>query len=327
MLRKRTRSIQKDQHHMGQMAISILMMTTLLSLLLWRAMSPTSPLDVTLLSNLGNPFRTPRSSTDEGQQRSWDSSKVSKSLPEEFCKLPYTQNGSIFHKGESTVLFEIGETLLEHDLSEKTKDLSGLTVSMFDADSESFALNQVSSPPHFIGGSHHQNPITLPPAELNSNPVSLSSSNEFVKSLSASEIELSEDYTCVISHGPNPKTTHIFCDCILEIEGNDLKKHDEIEEKEEEGEGLFSPVVNKLQTPHQYPSGYFLSFCYHCSKKFEEGKDIYMYRGEKAFCSLDCRALEIKIDEELEKSNLSSENSLELESVEDLSETGILPAT
>ncbi|CAI0459696.1 unnamed protein product [Linum tenue] len=30
------------------------------------------------------------------------------------------------------------------------------------------------------------------------------------------EMELSEDYTCVISHGPIPKTTHIFDDCIVD---------------------------------------------------------------------------------------------------------------
>ncbi|KAK6130212.1 hypothetical protein DH2020_036022 [Rehmannia glutinosa] len=37
-----------------------------------------------------------------------------------------------------------------------------------------------------------------------------------LSSLSASEMELSEDYTCVISYGPNPRTTHIFDDCIVE---------------------------------------------------------------------------------------------------------------
>ncbi|XP_006355797.1 uncharacterized protein [Solanum tuberosum] len=30
------------------------------------------------------------------------------------------------------------------------------------------------------------------------------------------EMESSEDYTCVITHGPNPKTTHIFDNCIIE---------------------------------------------------------------------------------------------------------------
>ncbi|MCD7463487.1 hypothetical protein HAX54_050725 [Datura stramonium] len=30
------------------------------------------------------------------------------------------------------------------------------------------------------------------------------------------EMESSEDYTCVINHGPNPRTTHIFDNCIVE---------------------------------------------------------------------------------------------------------------
>jgi len=38
----------------------------------------------------------------------------------------------------------------------------------------------------------------------------------FVGCLSASEMELSEDYTRVISRGPNPRTTHIFDNCIIE---------------------------------------------------------------------------------------------------------------
>ncbi|KAH6756479.1 hypothetical protein C2S52_021150 [Perilla frutescens var. hirtella] len=39
---------------------------------------------------------------------------------------------------------------------------------------------------------------------------------EFSRQLSLKEMELSEDYTCVITHGPNPKTTHIFDGCIVE---------------------------------------------------------------------------------------------------------------
>ncbi|XP_055811829.1 FCS-Like Zinc finger 8-like [Solanum dulcamara] len=35
-------------------------------------------------------------------------------------------------------------------------------------------------------------------------------------SLSLKEMESSEDYTCVITHGPNPKTTHIFDNCVVQ---------------------------------------------------------------------------------------------------------------
>ncbi|KAL3626081.1 hypothetical protein CASFOL_029630 [Castilleja foliolosa] len=42
------------------------------------------------------------------------------------------------------------------------------------------------------------------------------SNKEFTRQLSLKEMELSEDYTCVITHGPKPKTTHIFGNCIVE---------------------------------------------------------------------------------------------------------------
>jgi hypothetical protein len=35
-------------------------------------------------------------------------------------------------------------------------------------------------------------------------------------SVSAMVVEQSKDYTCIIAHGPNPKITRIFGDCILE---------------------------------------------------------------------------------------------------------------
>ncbi|KAH1252922.1 Protein MARD1 [Glycine soja] len=252
-----------------------------------------------------------------------DSFEGSKSLPKDFCKAPYyaPQNGSVIHKGEceseSTVLFEIGESGLELELFGKTrscsldscsplKALSGVATSYSDSDTDNFAMKDVSSPPHFIGGSQNSNNFT--PTKPNSTTLSISSSNEFIKSLSASEIELSEDYTCVISHGPNPKTTHIFGDCILETHSNVFKTHFKSEEKEKRVNPLGN---NKLGSPNPYPSSDFLSFCHHCNKKLEEGKDIYIYGGEKAFCSFTCRAMEIMIDEELEKStsNPPCENS------------------
>ncbi|KAB1214305.1 hypothetical protein CJ030_MR5G000448 [Morella rubra] len=93
------------------------------------------------------------------------------------------------------------------------------------------------------------------------------SSRAFIGCLSASEMELSEDYTCVISHGPNPKTTHIFEDCVVEsccagVELSGSRK----------GNGFFTD-----QTPC-FPTESFLSFCYSCKKKLGQGKDIYIYR-------------------------------------------------
>ncbi|XP_027368014.1 protein MARD1-like [Abrus precatorius] len=90
--------------------------------------------------------------------------------------------------------------------------------------------------------------------------------------LTLSEMELSEEYTCVISHGPNPRTTHIFDNCIVEN---------------------YCSLPNN---PH-CPLLNFLSFCYTCKNRLEETKDIFIYRGEKAFCSQECRHQEIVLDE------------------------------
>lgn len=110
--------------------------------------------------------------------------------------------------------------------------------------------------------------------------------------ISASEMESSEDYTCVITHGPNPKMTHIFEDCIVDdccgvVGFSSLKK-----------DNWF------LSDQPSYPSDDFLSFCFTCKKSLGQGKDIYMYRGEKAFCSSECRHQEIMFEEGMEKTDL-----------------------
>ncbi|KAJ4952272.1 hypothetical protein NE237_029104 [Protea cynaroides] len=55
-----------------------------------------------------------------------------------------------------------------------------------------------------------------------------------------------------------------------------------------------SPAVPAFPTPD------FLSSCHLCRKKLH-GRDIYMYRGEKAFCSTECRYQQIVADERKEK--------------------------
>ncbi|KAG9158383.1 hypothetical protein Leryth_013124 [Lithospermum erythrorhizon] len=110
-----------------------------------------------------------------------------------------------------------------------------------------------------------------------------------VSSISSSEMELSEEYTCVISHGANPRTTHIFDDCIVESCC-----------------GVSKLSESRKETPFsadhslRFPSEDFLSSCNYCKKNLGQGVEIYMYRGEKAFCSSDCRYHEIELDEGIE---------------------------
>ncbi|KAL2653490.1 hypothetical protein R1flu_021618 [Riccia fluitans] len=45
----------------------------------------------------------------------------------------------------------------------------------------------------------------------------------------------------------------------------------------------------------------FLDACFYCKRRLGEGRDIYMYRGDKAFCSPECRHQQITMDERPEK--------------------------
>ncbi|TVU34359.1 hypothetical protein EJB05_16191 [Eragrostis curvula] len=91
--------------------------------------------------------------------------------------------------------------------------------------------------------------------------------------MSLDDIVNSEDYTCVVSRGPNPRTTHIFGDRVFEFEFEQLMPD---ESKVEE---IMAPLVMEGA----------MSFCCFCHEKLKEGKDIYIYQGDKAFCSMECR--------------------------------------
>ncbi|XP_062150318.1 FCS-Like Zinc finger 15 [Alnus glutinosa] len=51
-----------------------------------------------------------------------------------------------------------------------------------------------------------------------------------------------------------------------------------------------------LHSPSTGPT--FLDQCFLCDQKLLPGKDIYMYKGDRAFCSVECRCRQIFLDEE-----------------------------
>ncbi|XP_076935185.1 FCS-Like Zinc finger 8-like [Bidens hawaiensis] len=104
----------------------------------------------------------------------------------------------------------------------------------------------------------------------NPTPTGFGSPGLFTGPLSLKEMESSEEYTRVISHGPNPKTTHIYDNCVL----NSCC-----------GIRVGSPGLDS-----------FVSICQTCKKSLGDGDDIFMYRGEKAFCSEECRCQEMFLD-------------------------------
>lgn len=244
-----------------------------------------------------------------------------KSLPKNYAIFPHPKmRPSNLQKGSSNVLFEIGGDPLESDPFGKIQSFSldskrlGSEINRLRAHNADSRMNDSClGNGTFHGNSSFSSMRGSPRAEdepmKTSGSISIDLGKGFARSLTPSEIELSEDYTCVISHGPNPKTTHIFGDCVLECHPNGIDSGN----KRESSETGFACLEIPLPSPYQ--SNDFLTYCYFCKKRLEDGKDIYMYRGEKAFCSWDCRLEEISIEEEKEKSvcedpgeSLESEN-------------------
>ncbi|KAI4366579.1 hypothetical protein MLD38_022440 [Melastoma candidum] len=54
------------------------------------------------------------------------------------------------------------------------------------------------------------------------------------------------------------------------------------------------------------PGHYFLGTCCLCKRQLIPGRDIFMYRGDSAFCSHECRQQQMKQDERKEKCSLSA---------------------
>ncbi|KAJ1433921.1 Zf-FLZ domain [Sesbania bispinosa] len=160
----------------------------------------------------------------------------------------------------------------------------------------------MSLPPVTSRSSQVDNSLKVKSSSL---PISIDFSKGYIGSLSAREIELSEDYTCIISHGPNPKRTHIFGDCILECHNNDFTEFSKKEEPTFRSSQV--PTFSEGSAPHHFDN--VLSFCYSCNKKLEEGEDIYMYRSKQAFCCFNCRSEGILAEEEMEKTCTNSAES------------------
>lgn len=54
------------------------------------------------------------------------------------------------------------------------------------------------------------------------------------------------------------------------------------------------------------PYGYFLDACFLCRKPIASNRDIFMYRGDIAFCSEECRREQMEADEEMERKEKSA---------------------
>ncbi|KAJ7973684.1 DUF581 domain-containing protein [Quillaja saponaria] len=106
--------------------------------------------------------------------------------------------------------------------------------------------------------------------------------------------EYSESYTCVISHvGNNSKKKRVYFDD--KCNGTDDCTASVVTT------GVFSAsTVNVGEAGMEIWTTDFLSSCNLCRKQLH-GLDIFIYRGEKAFCSAECRDKHISNDYYKEK--------------------------
>uniref|UniRef100_A0A7N0V7Y2 FLZ-type domain-containing protein n=1 Tax=Kalanchoe fedtschenkoi TaxID=63787 RepID=A0A7N0V7Y2_KALFE len=220
-------------------------------------MSPTSILDSIPFSGFKNPFssesNTPKSTPEPDHRRHWsnlESNKVGLSILDSLANDDSASRSQ--SKPETRMVLFGSQLKIQVPLHPFTGD---------------FGIKTRAGRP---GLPHHS------PKEINT----VKSPGVFSGCLSQTEMELSEDYTRVISHGPNPKTTHIYHNCIVKSCCGVPRS-------------LSAPRSGSSQLPED-----FLSSCYTCRKHLSIGEDIYMYKGEKAFCSSECRHKEMLLDED-----------------------------
>ncbi|CAH8381360.1 unnamed protein product [Eruca vesicaria subsp. sativa] len=129
-----------------------------------------------------------------------------------------------------------------------------------------------------------QNPVYCSGSGSNrSNPVHCARRNQF-----QAEIELSEEYTCVTSRRDGVSKVY-YKDDEFEFRGN--RSEGNIDRRDRTS----TETTEESEAKKKRDSQEFLSLCCLCKKKLL-GKDIYMYKGDRGFCSKECRSVTIMED-------------------------------
>lgn len=149
--------------------------------------------------------------------------------------------------------------------------------------------------------------LAYPPVynRKNSNPIPVSSDrisgrvagNFDQTDMDCSDDEEDEEYTLVTCHGPDNRSyTRVYFD--KGVVGSQKTLRPSV--------FVISPAAGGGLQGNS-GSGGFLNSCDMCQKSLR-GKDIFMYRGEKAFCSWECRNKEMMMGEDYnDKKKWSSE--------------------
>ncbi|KAJ8534728.1 hypothetical protein K7X08_016456 [Anisodus acutangulus] len=141
--------------------------------------------------------------------------------------------------------------------------------------------------------------LAISPRSTTTNPIPISTakntSPKKKKKSKKPSIEECEEYTCVISH----------------VGSNLIKKREYFDGQfiGNTNSNAYHKAVNDGGDTAMFRTADFLNSCFLC-KKHLQGLDIFMYRGEKAFCSAECRCTQISIDEHKEKCGSGAMKSL-----------------
>ncbi|OEL20260.1 hypothetical protein BAE44_0018721 [Dichanthelium oligosanthes] len=280
--------------------------------------SPTSPLDLRPFAALGGSLlRSPRS------PRSWDSHRVGLGgLVDDALAEPAAGARSRLLGPQMRQPFKLPQRLAKSFTTQPRDCAMAAFPELGNVGTAAGAVGKPVPCSKSYGDVKSGPEITVPsgakpgasshPADLGkfpssgSLPASIGGPRRYIGSVSAMEVEQSEDYTCIIAHGPNPKTTRIFGDCILEpctVRVSDGESMDSMEVKE----GAESYWLVKCFDDGEAGEE-FLNSCVSCKKKLD-GNGSCVYRGEKAFCSGNCKDNEILTEEEENSTGVSSLNS------------------
>ncbi|KZV47129.1 hypothetical protein F511_30947 [Dorcoceras hygrometricum] len=143
-----------------------------------------------------------------------------------------------------------------------------------------------------------------------SNPIPVKNPLRVGGYLEEFDMESSEEYTVVTSHGPDTHCTKVYYSGIE----HGRKGHERAPFRIQSSKAsVFHISPPRFWDVAGAPATDFLSSCNLCKKQLH-GKDIYMYRGDKAFCSSECRYSQIVKDEGTEKCRSESSRSVEVSS-------------
>ncbi|RDY00663.1 Protein MARD1, partial [Mucuna pruriens] len=195
----------------------------------------------------------------------------------------------------------------------KSYDLGGVGLGIV------VALDKSEEPGHEVLPKH-----AVCTSNLNrSGPVPVKHQRAFQKGANEIPVGSSEDYTYVTYHVPNKTVTKVYYDGgeggilahgyyninINSNKNNNNNNNNNINNNIVGVARRIPPTQSLVEDEPSFPTSEFLSSCHLCRKNLH-GRDIYMYRGEKGFCSNECRSRQIMMDERKERCR--SEASREL---------------